>query len=910
MHGGAGGIGSFAIQLAAQLGARVFTTAGSEEKRDFCRSLGAEVAIDYRDEDFVEVVKEHTDGAGADVILDNMGASYLERNVTALATEGRLVVIGMQGGTRGELDLNALLRKRGAIIATTLRARPAEEKAAICASVVEHVWPLVADGQGPAGSCTGPCPSTTYAARTSSWSPARTPGRSCSSCDRGRWTWLHDRPANSRCARSAQRARTSGAPESMSDAAGDGRGAGEERRATGRDHRAGRPADRRGPGVRPAGGAAAGDDDPQERSVTDLVEQPAKVMRIGSMIRQLLEEVKSAPLDEASRNRLKEIHQASIHELEAGLAPELVEELERLTLPFSDDQTPSEGELRIAQAQLVGWLEGLFHGIQTAIYAQQMAAGCSSSRCAAGCRWARAASTQQEGPDEAAAPARRLRRDVPLRSLSATDGSRRAPRAGRAGPTSTRAAPGAAARDERLRLAGVDRGEHRLSRAPGRSAARPRRADLLDLRDHRRRCWVRVPLVPEAIHGSPVPVTKNMYSVSDGQRAEAALGLVAVGLHLDGLGRDLALVDEVDGHGLEVERAGHARRCAAGARRAVTVPLKTAIAALVLSWTVTGGHTGARFGLVAACVGAPSASTVRADHDAREQARQQAAEHRSITTDHSSKMPASTWATPSSSLLGATWSTAASTLGCALAMAYDVPAHASIGRSLGMSPKATTSAGSTPSRSARPAPASVALVTPGGADLEQRAGRGPRDRHPVADRRLGRVPVVVRRELLVPGEQLDHGTVDQLLERRPPGAVGGTGCRSWNSGSRPMPDRVSTANAEPGTAARSVDADGAHGLGVDLAAQPRPVRRRRPTPARRWRRRPSPWSPTWSKTSSAQRSGRPVTKTTGTPLRLDRGQHRRGCARRWCRRSGPASRRGRWRPAAAGSPGLTAAGGP
>jgi hypothetical protein len=112
----------------------------------------------------------------------------------------------------------------------------------------------------------------------------------------------------------------------------------------------------------------------EERALTDLVEQPAKVMRIGSMIRQLLEEVKAAPLDEASRNRLREIHQASIHELEAGLAPELVEELERLTLPFGDDQTPSESELRIAQAQLVGWLEGLFHGIQTAIYAQQMAA--------------------------------------------------------------------------------------------------------------------------------------------------------------------------------------------------------------------------------------------------------------------------------------------------------------------------------------------------------------------------------------------------------------------------------------------------------------------------------------------------------------------------------------------------------
>ena len=123
-----------------------------------------------------------------------------------------------------------------------------------------------------------------------------------------------------------------------------------------------------------ADGAQAEGDGEDERALTDLVEQPAKVMRIGSMIRQLLEEVKAAPLDEASRNRLKEIHQASIKELEAGLAPELVEELERLTLPFTEDKTPSEGELRIAQAQLVGWLEGLFHGIQTAIYAQQMAA--------------------------------------------------------------------------------------------------------------------------------------------------------------------------------------------------------------------------------------------------------------------------------------------------------------------------------------------------------------------------------------------------------------------------------------------------------------------------------------------------------------------------------------------------------
>jgi hypothetical protein len=118
--------------------------------------------------------------------------------------------------------------------------------------------------------------------------------------------------------------------------------------------------------------AAAQDDD--QRSVADLVEQPAKVMRIGTMIKQLLEEVRAAPLDDASRTRLKEIHATSVRELEDGLAPELREELERLALPFTDESVPSDAELRIAQAQLVGWLEGLFHGIQTALFAQQMAA--------------------------------------------------------------------------------------------------------------------------------------------------------------------------------------------------------------------------------------------------------------------------------------------------------------------------------------------------------------------------------------------------------------------------------------------------------------------------------------------------------------------------------------------------------
>ena len=124
-------------------------------------------------------------------------------------------------------------------------------------------------------------------------------------------------------------------------------------------------------GRTPVEGDDAGDG---ERNVTELVEQPAKVMRIGSMIRMLLEEVKSAPLDEASRVRLAGIYASSIKELEEGLAPELIEELERISLPFTDDEVPSEAELRVAQAQLVGWLEGLFHGIQTALFAQQMAA--------------------------------------------------------------------------------------------------------------------------------------------------------------------------------------------------------------------------------------------------------------------------------------------------------------------------------------------------------------------------------------------------------------------------------------------------------------------------------------------------------------------------------------------------------
>ncbi|MBD3781608.1 MAG: NAD(P)H-quinone oxidoreductase [Micrococcales bacterium] len=146
VHGGSSGIGTMAIQLAVAVGARVAVTAGSAEKLEACRALGAEVLVNYREEDFVERVRAATDGEGANVVLDNMGAKYLGRNVEVLAVNGRLVVIGLQGGRTGELDLGMLLAKRGAVIATSLRARPVAEKATIVAAVREHVWPLVEDG--------------------------------------------------------------------------------------------------------------------------------------------------------------------------------------------------------------------------------------------------------------------------------------------------------------------------------------------------------------------------------------------------------------------------------------------------------------------------------------------------------------------------------------------------------------------------------------------------------------------------------------------------------------------------------------------------------------------------------------------------------------------------------------------
>jgi putative PIG3 family NAD(P)H quinone oxidoreductase len=146
VHGGSSGIGTMAIQLAKAFGARVFATAGSPHKLDACRDLGADVVINYRDEDFVERVRAETGGAGVDVILDNMGASYLPRNVKALAMDGRLIVLGLQGGRKGELDLALLLSKRATVHAAGLRARSAESKSAIVAQTVEHVWPLIESG--------------------------------------------------------------------------------------------------------------------------------------------------------------------------------------------------------------------------------------------------------------------------------------------------------------------------------------------------------------------------------------------------------------------------------------------------------------------------------------------------------------------------------------------------------------------------------------------------------------------------------------------------------------------------------------------------------------------------------------------------------------------------------------------
>jgi putative PIG3 family NAD(P)H quinone oxidoreductase len=146
VHGGSSGIGTMAIQLAKHAGATVAVTAGTRQKLDACRELGADILINYRDEDFVQALESATGGHGADVILDIMGASYLGRNVDALAADGRLVIIGMLGGLNADLNLGTLMARRGSVISTTLRARPAAQKAQIVAAVRDNVWPLVGRG--------------------------------------------------------------------------------------------------------------------------------------------------------------------------------------------------------------------------------------------------------------------------------------------------------------------------------------------------------------------------------------------------------------------------------------------------------------------------------------------------------------------------------------------------------------------------------------------------------------------------------------------------------------------------------------------------------------------------------------------------------------------------------------------
>ena len=147
VHGGSSGIGTMAIQMAVAAGARVAVTAGSAAKLERCRGLGAEILVNYKEQDFVDVVRAETAGHGADVVLDNMGAKYLDRNLDVLAVNGRIANIGLQGGTKAELNLATLMARRGAVLSSSLRARPAEEKASIVASVREHVWPQIASGR-------------------------------------------------------------------------------------------------------------------------------------------------------------------------------------------------------------------------------------------------------------------------------------------------------------------------------------------------------------------------------------------------------------------------------------------------------------------------------------------------------------------------------------------------------------------------------------------------------------------------------------------------------------------------------------------------------------------------------------------------------------------------------------------
>ena len=443
--------------------------------------------------------------------------------------------------------------------------------------------------------------------------------------------------------------------------------------------------------------------------LTDLVEQPAKVMRIGSMIRQLLEEVKSAPLDDASRNRLKEIHRSSIKELESGLAPELVEELERLSLPFTEDATPSDAELRIAQAQLVGWLEGLFHGIQTAIYAQQVSARAQFEqmrRALPSGGPGRGQGLRPGMPPQAAErrPGQRPgRRDVPL---SASDLAGRTPaqaaddeQAQQADDQQRRARARAAARGGGgsasatiVNSAVAGGGGSRLG-ARRRAASRPGAVSCV---------------VARAVPGVAISREPVLGDEEDVARALGAASAARSRVPTPGGHHDRRLDQRAPGRPGRRSPGSVRVRCLpvpCTGRTLLTSPRKTTSASL-MSWSSVVVGAGRRAPAAAEPRG-PSPSRTPSSATAVAAAARRVVRSRSHGTGHVTARRASarTVATPSSSLAGATWSAASSTEGCALATAYDVPAQASIARSLGMSPKATTSCGSTlAARTAAPGP--------------------------------------------------------------------------------------------------------------------------------------------------------------------------------------------------------------
>ena len=338
VHGGAGGIGTFAIQLAAAVGARVLTTAGSPEKLAFCAGLGADVTIDYREQDFVEEVRPATDGHGADVILDNMGAAYLGRNVSALAVEGRLVVIGLR---RPSSTRNASMRKRAAIVATTLRARPVADK-----------MPLPA-------------------------SPSTLPGRSWPTAGSAGASSTPRRPAGGRCRGAPpSRERRPDPPGRLSVRPRCCR-RGDAEQQSGQQHVIGPDGQ---PVAVPADAVEQSEDahdDGQGDDLSELTEllvrAAAKVMRIAASPPAARGGGSSAPLDDATQPSQGRDHRSSIKELETDWLPSWSRSSSGSCCrsPKTPRRpTPSSGSPGSAR-RLV---EGLFHGIQTAIYAQQVSA--------------------------------------------------------------------------------------------------------------------------------------------------------------------------------------------------------------------------------------------------------------------------------------------------------------------------------------------------------------------------------------------------------------------------------------------------------------------------------------------------------------------------------------------------------